>query len=107
MDEPSIIGPQVDKSLAAILLKREIPDAFTSDYRQAGTPVLVLNHLGEVLRSGRVRAPNGGQPDYGVLIQQMVPGLKIGAGMYGVTLHDANGNSTEAALAWEAAPNAK
>jgi hypothetical protein len=105
MDEPNILAPTIDKTVAALVLKREIPDAFTSDYRQAGTPALVLNRRGEVIRAGRVRAPNGGQPDYGVLIRQLAPGIRIGQGMYGATIRDADGKSTEAAFAWEAAPD--
>lgn len=102
--EPNLLGVTFDKTVAALILKREIPDAFTADYRQTGLPALVLTCEGAVIRAGRLRAPNGGQPDYAVLIKQLVPGLQIGQGVYGVTIRDANGNSTDAALAWEAAP---
>jgi hypothetical protein len=105
--EPNILGTTFDKRVAALILKREIPDAFAANHRQAGLPAVVLTHEGAVIRAGRLRAPSSGLPDYGVLIQQMVPGLKIGAGVYGVTIRDADGKSTDAAFAWEAAPDAK
>jgi hypothetical protein len=92
-----------DVAAALTILKRKMPDAFIVKAADAGTPGLFLNHKGELIRAGRVRGPGSGEAADTVLIQQLAPGVKLGASM-GTTIEDGAGGSTRVVFAWEENP---
>jgi hypothetical protein len=92
-----------DEAAALTILKRKIPDAFIVKAEDAGAPALFLSHKGELIRAGRVRAPGGGEAMDHVLVQQLAPGVKLGASM-GRDIEDGAGGRTRVIFGWEEDP---
>lgn len=99
----TILQSKFDEGAALTILKRKIPDAFIVKAEDAGTPALFLSHTGELIRAGRVRAPGGGEAPDQVLVQQLAPGVRLGASM-GRDMEDGVGGSTRVIFAWEEQP---
>lgn len=88
-----------DQATALRLVEHHIPDAFTNTSRAAGTPTIVLNARGEVVRAGRVQYGSGANHEK-LIGEQLVPGIRT-ANFMSPTLTNSAGMSATVSFAWQ------
>ena len=96
--------PQTFDTVAALALAEyHFRDAFGGPESSAGTPTIVLNLQGEVLRAGRVQYRSGEIHETS-LQQQLIPGVTLER-LISPTLKNSNGASAVITFAWVTGPN--
>lgn len=91
-----------DKAAALALAEYHFRDAFAGPETSAGTPTILLNSRGEVLRVGRVQYRSGEIHEVS-LQQQLMQGVRVDR-LISPTLKNAGGASAVITFAWVTAP---
>jgi hypothetical protein len=103
MAAPAQQQPQTfDTAAALALAEYHFRDAFGGRESSAGTPTIVLNWKGEVLRVGRVQYRSGEIHETS-LQRQLVPGIKLER-LVSPTLRNSDGASAVITFAWVTEP---
>jgi hypothetical protein len=91
-----------DSAAALTLAEYHFRDAFAGPETSAGTPTILLNSRGEVLRTGRVQYRSGEIHETS-LQQQLMPGIRLDR-LISPTLKNSSGASAVVTFAWVTTP---
>lgn len=91
-----------DNAAALALAQQHFSEAFSRPEAAAGTPTIVLDMQGEVLRVGRVQYRSG-QIHETSIHQQLLPGIRLER-LISPTLQDSTGGSAVITFAWVSIP---